>query len=79
MTDQKEAPTVEEPQGKQHATKTMDEAAQYLARNAGFEPLFAEEERKMIRKMDWILLPMVYLNITELARKEKTNNHSSYS
>lgn len=71
MTDQKEVPTVEEPQGKQHATKTMDEAAQYLARNAGFEPLSAEEERKMIRKMDWILLPMVYLDITDWPGKKR--------
>ncbi|KAL6239477.1 fungal-specific transcription factor domain-containing protein [Aspergillus navahoensis] len=42
----------------------MDEAAQYLAHNPGFEPLSPEEEKRMIRKLDWILLPMLFMTAT---------------
>lgn len=49
---------------KQGVTKAMDEAAEYLTHNAGVDPLSPEEERKMIRKMDWILLPMLFLTAT---------------
>ncbi|KAL4995523.1 fungal-specific transcription factor domain-containing protein [Aspergillus recurvatus] len=55
-----EAPEAE----KQDVTAAMDEAAQYLAHNPGFEPLSPEEEKRMIRKMDWILLPMLFMTAT---------------
>ncbi|RDW61824.1 uncharacterized protein DSM5745_10496 [Aspergillus mulundensis] len=65
MADQKPTPAVEAPEPeKQDVTKAMDEAAQFLAHNAGFEPLSTEEEKKMIRKMDWILLPMLFMTAT---------------
>ncbi|KAL4948856.1 fungal-specific transcription factor domain-containing protein [Aspergillus filifer] len=64
MADQK-TPTVEAPEeGKGAVTRGMDEAAQYLAHNAGHEPLSPEEERKMLRKTDWILLPMLFMTAT---------------
>lgn len=42
-------------------SKGMDEAAEFLAHNAGYSALSHEEEKKMIRKMDWILLPMLFV------------------
>ncbi|KAL4967705.1 transcription factor domain-containing protein [Aspergillus stella-maris] len=64
MADQK-TPTVEAPEeGKGAVTREMDEAAQYLAYNAGHEPLSREEERRMLRKTDWILLPMLFMTAT---------------
>lgn len=45
---------------KQAVSKKMDEAAEFLAHSVGFAPLSPEDEKAMIRKMDWILLPMVY-------------------
>ncbi|KAL4902344.1 hypothetical protein BDW74DRAFT_186881 [Aspergillus multicolor] len=65
MADQKSTLAVDalEPE-KQDVTKAMDEAAQYLAHNTGFEPLSAEEEKTMMRKMDWILLPMLFMTAT---------------
>lgn len=60
MTDQKAAAAVKTPEvEKQGVSKAMDEAAEFLTHSAGFAPLSLEEEKKMIRKMDWILLPMV--------------------
>jgi ACS family allantoate permease-like MFS transporter len=44
---------------KQGVSKKMDEAAEFLAHSTGFVPLSPDEEKAMIRKMDWILLPMV--------------------
>ncbi|KAL2787903.1 fungal-specific transcription factor domain-containing protein [Aspergillus keveii] len=65
MTSKDAIPAIEAPDAeKQGVTKAMDEAAQYLTHNAGVEPLSPEEERKMIRKMDWILLPMLFLTAT---------------
>lgn len=40
-------------------TRQLDVAAAYLHGTETYEPLTPVEERKMIRKMDWILLPMV--------------------
>jgi hypothetical protein len=60
MAEQKGVLAVETPEAeKQVVSKAMDEAVEYLAQRAGFAPLSPEEEKKMIRKMDWILLPMV--------------------
>jgi hypothetical protein len=66
MATKDAVPVIEAPDAeKQGVTMAMDEAAQYLTHNAGVDPLSPEEERKMIRKMDWILLPMVGAMITE--------------
>jgi hypothetical protein len=60
MAEQKGSVSVETPEvEKQSVSRAMDEAAEYLAHSAGFAPLSPEDEKKMIRKMDWILLPMV--------------------
>ncbi|KAL4873109.1 hypothetical protein BDV12DRAFT_192607 [Aspergillus spectabilis] len=65
MADQQKVPTVDAPQAeKQDVSNAMDEAAQYLAHNAGHSPLSPEEERKMIRKIDWILLPILFMTAT---------------
>lgn len=43
----------------------MDKAAEFLAKFEGkFEPLTEEEERKMVRKTDWILLPILFFTAT---------------
>ncbi|KAL4924076.1 transcription factor domain-containing protein [Aspergillus undulatus] len=64
MADQK-TPSIDAPEeGKQNVVKGMDEAAQYLAHNVGHEPLSPEEERRMLRKTDWILLPMLFMTAT---------------
>lgn len=60
MADQKGQVSVGAPEvEKQGISKAMDEAAEYLAQSTNFPPLSPEEEKKMLRKMDWILLPMV--------------------
>lgn len=60
MAGQKSPVAVEAPEvEKQCTSDAMDEAAEYLAHNTGLSPLSLEEEKMMIRKMDWILLPMV--------------------
>ncbi|KAL6359176.1 hypothetical protein LRP88_06596 [Fusarium phalaenopsidis] len=46
---------------KQGVSESMDEAAQWLSRCADLAPLTPEEERKTLRKMDWILLPMLFM------------------
>ena len=60
MAEQKDNVSVDTPEvEKQGVSREMDEAAEYLAHSTGFASLSPEEEKKMIRKMDWILLPMV--------------------
>lgn len=60
MADLAKSLAVETPEAeKQDVSTAMDEAAQYLAHSRGLEPLSQEEEKQMIRKMDWTLLPMV--------------------
>ncbi|KAL2832543.1 fungal-specific transcription factor domain-containing protein [Aspergillus cavernicola] len=49
---------------KQVASEAIDEAARYLAHHSGHAPLSPEEERSMMRKMDWILLPMLFMTAT---------------
>lgn len=47
-------------EGEQKGTApAMDQAASYLAQGADYPPMTPEEEKRMLRKMDWILLPMV--------------------
>lgn len=70
MADQKDVVAVESPEAeKQGVSGSMDEAAEYLAHSAGFDPLSPEEEKAMMRKMDWILLPMVYSQSSLRARE----------
>ncbi|KAL3434166.1 fungal-specific transcription factor domain-containing protein [Aspergillus tetrazonus] len=65
MADLAKTLAVETPEAeKQDVSTAMDEAAQYLAHSRGFEPLSREEEKQMIRKMDWILLPMLFMTAT---------------
>lgn len=60
MAEQNDVVTIESPEvEKQAVSQGMDEAAEYLTRSSGFATLSAKEERTMVRKMDWILLPMV--------------------
>ncbi|KKA16759.1 Uncharacterized protein T310_9579 [Rasamsonia emersonii CBS 393.64] len=42
----------------------MDQAAEYLAQSTGYAALSPEAERRMLRKMDWILIPMLFLTAT---------------
>ncbi|KAL2871195.1 major facilitator superfamily domain-containing protein [Aspergillus lucknowensis] len=49
---------------KQGVSKAMDDAARYLVHNSGHAPLSAEEEKMMLRKTDWILLPMLFMTAT---------------
>jgi ACS family allantoate permease-like MFS transporter len=40
-------------------TKSIDQAALFLADAEDFEPLNAEQEQRLKRKIDFILIPMV--------------------
>ena len=40
-------------------TKDIDQAALFLAEAEGFEPLTAQQEKRLKRKIDFILIPMV--------------------
>lgn len=37
----------------------VDQAAIYMCQVGGYPPLSPEAERKMVRKIDWIVVPMV--------------------
>lgn len=37
----------------------VDQAAQFLAETQQYPPLSADEEKKLVRKVDWIMIPMV--------------------
>ncbi|KAL5364845.1 fungal-specific transcription factor domain-containing protein [Aspergillus floccosus] len=67
MTDSKEL-TGEtpghSPPEKTAIPKAMDQAAAYLAQTAAYEPMTPEIERKIVRKLDWILIPMLFLTAT---------------
>lgn len=39
--------------------KDADQAAQFLAEAQEYPPLSLEQEKKLIRKVDWIMIPMV--------------------
>ena len=51
--------TPETVEGLKVDTRHVDVAAAYLNNTEEFEPLTPEEEKKVLRKTDWILLPMV--------------------
>jgi hypothetical protein len=61
-------PTTEAPSApsiKQVSVKQLDQAALFLADAERVEPFSAAQERKLKRKIDWILLPMVcVLNVS---------------
>ncbi|PLB43364.1 MFS general substrate transporter [Aspergillus steynii IBT 23096] len=42
----------------------MDQAASYLAQSTQYPPMTPEMEKKLIRKLDWILVPMLFLTAT---------------
>lgn len=43
--------------------KDMDQAAAYLVQNAAeYPPMSAEMEKRIVRKLDWILTPMVCIS-----------------
>ncbi|KLJ09649.1 hypothetical protein EMPG_14928 [Blastomyces silverae] len=42
----------------------VDQAAIYLYQTTEYPPLTPEAERKMVRKIDWILVPMLFLTAT---------------
>lgn len=44
---------------KMDVTPVVDQAAAYLAQTSDYPPLSPSAEKKMVRKMDWILIPMV--------------------
>ncbi|KAK2868105.1 hypothetical protein FQN49_003154 [Arthroderma sp. PD_2] len=44
--------------------KMVDQAAVYLAKTAEYPPLTLEAERALVRKIDWIILPMLLLTAT---------------
>lgn len=41
------------------SVKDADQAAQFLAETQHYPPLSAAEEKKLVRKVDWIMIPMV--------------------
>ncbi|KAI5300531.1 hypothetical protein KEM55_006765 [Ascosphaera atra] len=74
MDDNKIAPTqskFDENYGEVEAAKEsrgdihdLDAAAAFLATHGGLDPLSPEEEKKMLRKIDWCLLPMLLITAT---------------
>lgn len=44
--------------------KDADQAAQFLAEAQEYPPLSLEQEKKLIRKVDWIMIPMLFLTAT---------------
>ncbi|PWY86784.1 allantoate permease, partial [Aspergillus heteromorphus CBS 117.55] len=45
-------------------SKAMDQAAEYLAQSSTYPPMSPEDEKRLIRKLDWILVPMLLLTAT---------------
>lgn len=51
-----------EPQDVDHKVgivRDVDQAAQFLAETQDYPPLTPEQEKKLVRKVDWIMIPMV--------------------
>ena len=75
MDNIEEIPTREAPSApsiKQVSVKQLDQAALFLADAEGVETFSAAQERKLKRKIDWILLPMVCV-LSASARWTTTN------
>ncbi|RDK40323.1 MFS general substrate transporter [Aspergillus phoenicis ATCC 13157] len=45
-------------------SKEMDGAAKYLAQTSSYPPMTQEIEKRLLRKIDWILVPMLLLTAT---------------
>ncbi|GKZ66601.1 hypothetical protein AnigIFM60653_002810 [Aspergillus niger] len=45
-------------------SKEMDGAAKYLAQTSSYPPMTPEIEKRLLRKIDWILVPMLLLTAT---------------
>ncbi|GKZ35488.1 hypothetical protein AbraIFM66950_006150 [Aspergillus brasiliensis] len=45
-------------------SKEMDGAAMYLAQTSAYPPMTPEVEKRLLRKIDWILIPMLLLTAT---------------
>ncbi|KAH7006910.1 major facilitator superfamily domain-containing protein [Ilyonectria destructans] len=58
------SPQAEIGESQKFDARQTDEAATYLNNAEHYEPLSPEEEKKFKRKMDWILLPMLFLVAT---------------
>lgn len=52
------------PDDKMEIPKAMDQAASYLAQASNYPPMSLEAEKRLVRKMDWILVPMVCEMVT---------------
>ncbi|RJE20414.1 Major Facilitator Superfamily [Aspergillus sclerotialis] len=52
------------PDDKMEIPKAMDQAASYLAQASNYPPMSLEAEKKLVRKMDWILVPMLLVTAT---------------
>lgn len=46
--------------------KNMDKAAKFMAETQEYPPLSPEAEKKLMRKVDWIMIPIVSSLETEL-------------
>ncbi|OJJ68097.1 hypothetical protein ASPBRDRAFT_58147 [Aspergillus brasiliensis CBS 101740] len=57
------SPTPDEPV-KMGISKEMDGAAMYLAQTSAYPPMTPEVEKRLLRKIDWILIPMLLLTAT---------------
>ena len=42
--------------------KHMDKAAKFMAETQEYPPLSSEAEKKLMRKVDWIMIPIVSLS-----------------
>ncbi|KAH8430647.1 uncharacterized protein LDX57_008310 [Aspergillus melleus] len=62
MKDPK-TPDEETPAVKMELAGAMDQAASYLAQSNQYPPMTPEMEKKLIRKLDWILVPMVSVGL----------------
>jgi hypothetical protein len=55
-------------------TKNMDQAALFLGEAEDFEPLTAEQEQRLKRKIDFILIPMVSTFITKVTLADRLSS-----
>ncbi|KAL0264412.1 hypothetical protein SLS55_000362 [Diplodia seriata] len=46
------------------SVKDVDQAAQFLAETQHYPPLSAAQEKRLVRKIDWIMIPMLFLTAT---------------
>ncbi|KAL1645420.1 hypothetical protein SLS58_003727 [Diplodia intermedia] len=46
------------------SVQDVDQAAQFLAETQHYPPLSAAQEKRLVRKIDWIMIPMLFLTAT---------------